>query len=161
MNWPLEKGNLKYSDINQPNLKNYKNMHRLNRGYSKAVAKKSDMLLLPIGDYWMYANNKGINLYSTGDEYTPPVKDGDTLSSQLATTFSGFTKKKPKAQSEKDQERLTGNSPPSIKGSYLNALIIYKMLVDNTLNDITYAPEGMTPETKAKLISIASSKIKK
>lgn len=160
MNWPLEKDNLKYSDMSQPNLKNYKNMHRLIHGYSKAVAKKSDMLLLPIGDYWMYADNKAINLYSRGEDFTPPTQTDNSLSSQLATTFSSFSKKKPKAQSVKDQERIVGNSPPSIKGSYLNALIIYKMLVDSTLNDIAYAPEGITPEIKAKLISIASSKIK-
>jgi hypothetical protein len=48
---------------------------------------------------------------------------------------------------------------PSLEGSYLTALIIYKTLVDNTLSDITYIPQGMDEATKDLLISIASTKI--
>tara|TARA_R110001592_G_scaffold20926_20_gene84802 strand:+ start:25033 stop:25848 length:816 start_codon:yes stop_codon:yes gene_type:complete len=119
MTWPMEASHSAYSDPKYTNLKNYKNTHRLIRGYSKALADKYGMLLVPIGDYWMYAINEepGINLYNP--------------------------------------DRVT----PTLDASYLTALVIYKQLVDNTLDDIGYIPEGMTPETKATLISIASKKI--
>ncbi len=120
MTWPLEKHNSTYGDIKYiTTLKNYRNMHRLIRGHSKAISKKNGLLIAPIGDYWMQsmAIAPDLNLYNT-----------------------------------------TGSSP-SIEGSYLTALIIYKTLVDGTLNDVTYIPQGMSEETKDLLISIASTKI--
>jgi hypothetical protein len=120
MTWPLERNNSTYTAIEHATtLKNYKHMHRLIHGYSKAISKKEAMLLVPIGDYWMQAMAlaPSINLYNEN------------------------------------------GSSPSLEGSYLTALIIYKTLVNGSLDDITYFPEGMSEETKDLLISIASIKI--
>ncbi len=120
MTWPLERSHPTYADLkHMSTLKNYKNMHRMIHGYSKALAKKEGMSLAPVGNYWMVAmeKNPDINLYAP---------DGST---------------------------------PSLEGSYLTALVIYKTLVDNTLDDITYIPQGMSEETKDALIAIASTKI--
>lgn len=165
MTWPLEKNNLKYADINQPNLKNYRNMHRLIRGYSKAIAKKSNMLLLPIGDYWMHANNKGVNLYLSGNPDAPQTKSisegmADSLTNSFNHAITPHSNNTSNTLAAKDFGKVEGSALPSIEGSYLNALIIYKMLVDSSINDIEYIPAGITPETKTKLLSIASSKIK-
>ena len=121
MNWPLERRNSTYSDLKyMSTLKNYRNMHRMIRGYSKSISKKNGMLLVPVGDYWMHAMDTApdINLYGAN------------------------------------------GSIPTMEGSYLTALIIYKTLVDNTLNDIVYSPPEMSEETKKALIAIASAKVK-
>ncbi len=119
MTWPLEATHSSYTDPKLPSLKNYKNMHRLIKGYSKALSNKYDMYTVPVGDYWLYAvtGDTKLNLYGAD------------------------------------------RSTPSLEGSYLTALVFYKMLVDGTLDDIAYVPEGMTKETQAELISIASTKL--
>lgn len=47
-------------------------------------------------------------------------------------------------------------SHPSPQGSFLMALLIYKNLVDKTLRDIEFTPEGITPEEKELLIDLAT-----
>jgi|GEM_PF-3071483 len=51
------------------------------------------------------------------------------------------------------------SSSPSLEGSFLTALVIYKTLVDGTLNDVAYIPEGISQETKDTLTAIASAKV--
>ena len=122
MTWPLDKNNTTYGDIKYAStLKNYKNMHRLIHGYSKAITKKNGMMLTPVGDYWMHAMAiaPGIKLYSD----------------------NGYS--------------------PTIEGTYLTALIIYKTLVNGSLTNIVYMPQGITQDTKDLLIAIASTKIDK
>ena len=119
MTWPLEASHSSYTNPDLPKLKNYKNMHRLIKGYSKALSNKYGMFTVPVGDYWMYAitGNSKLKFYAPD------------------------------------------RSTPTLEGSYLTALVFYKMLIDSTLDDIAYLPEGMTPETQAELISIASTKL--
>ena len=120
MTWPLDRNNTTYGDRKYAStLKNYKNMHRLIHGYSKAIAKKNDIMLTPIGDYWMHAMAiaPDIKLYSD----------------------NGYS--------------------PTIEGTYLTALIIYKTLVNGSLDKIVYMPQGMGQDTKDMLIAIASTKI--
>ncbi len=120
MTWPLEPSHSAYTDPNNPALKNYKNMHRLIRGYSKALAQEMDLIVSPIGDYWMAASMTApeIELYSPD------------------------------------------RSSPSLAGSYFTALVLYKTLVNISLDNVTYIPEGITPEAKDKMINIVSRKIK-
>lgn len=40
------------------NLKNPKNMNRITRGYTKAIAEKYGLLVVPVGDYWTYATTE-------------------------------------------------------------------------------------------------------
>ncbi len=51
-------------------------------------------------------------------------------------------------------------SSPTMNGSFLTALVLYKTLVDSSLEDIGYIAEGMTQEDKKKLIEIASKKLR-
>lgn len=46
-------------------------------------------------------------------------------------------------------------SHPSLQGSFLLALLIYKNLVDKTLRDISYTPDGISAEEKNLLINLA------
>lgn len=50
-------------------------------------------------------------------------------------------------------------SHPSPQGSYLLALLLYKNLVDNTLRDIQYLPEGVTDEERQMLIALANESL--
>ncbi len=118
--WPLEMTHPAYANPKYKKLKNYKNMFKRIKGYSKAMEEKYSLIPAPIGSYWMetiHAKN-GIKLYAAD------------------------------------------RSSPTVEGSFLTALVLYKTLVDNTLEDIGYIPEGMSPEDKAKLIKIVSKKIK-
>ena len=120
MTWPLEASHSAYSDPNNAGLKNYKNMHRLIRGYSKAMAKEMDMLIVPVGDYWMAAS----------------------MSAPQVTLYN--------------PDRFS----PTLAGAYLTALVIYKTLVNNSLDQVAYVPDGISPEHKAALIDMVSKKIK-
>lgn len=75
MTWPLEPSHSAYTDPKQANLKNYKNMHRLIRGYSKSLSEKYGMVTVPVGDYWMYAmqTKPTIPLYNP-DRSTPTLE---------------------------------------------------------------------------------------
>ncbi len=119
--WPLEMTHPNYASPKYIKLKNYKNMFKRIKGYSKALSEKYKLLLAPVGSYWMSAIHKktGIKLYGVD------------------------------------------RSSPTINGSFLTALVLYKTLVDNTLDDIGYIPEGMTQEDKNKLIKIVSKKYDK
>ena len=120
MTWPLERHHSTYADLKyMSSLKNYKNMHRMIRGYSKAMSKNNDMLIAPVGDYWMIAMEAAPGLAIYGDD----------------------------------------GSLPTVAGSYLTALVIYKTLIDSTIDDITYIPEGMDEATQKALVAIASKKI--
>lgn len=50
-------------------------------------------------------------------------------------------------------------SHPSVQGSFLLALLIYKTLVDKTLKDIGYMPEGITEQQKTMLIDLATTSL--
>lgn len=120
MTWPLESSHSAYSDPNNPALKNYKNMHRLIRGYSKAMAKEMGMLIVPVGDYWM----------------------ASSMSAPQVTVYN--------------PDRFS----PTLAGAYLSALVFYKTLVNSSLENVAYVPDGVSPEDRAALIDVASKKIK-
>ena len=91
MNWPLEKTDPIYGNPKYFGLKNYQNMHRMLRGYSKALAKKNDMILMPIGDYWMYCMSKNNNISLYG-ESTENFEDTDNteIENNIENTINKF-----------------------------------------------------------------------
>ncbi|MFP4097632.1 MAG: DUF4886 domain-containing protein [Alphaproteobacteria bacterium] len=50
---------------------------------------------------------------------------------------------------------------PSLEGTFLTALVLYKKLVDSSLDDLEYIPSGMEEEARKVLIAIASKDLEK
>lgn len=144
---------------------------------------------MPIGDYWMYcmSKNNNISLYgestenfedtdnteiennieNTINKFLPPLTDGTypTLEESFAKTVNNASNvnfgRISSKESDIDVPFASKDSLPSREGAFLSALVIYKTLVDKTLNDIEYTPNGMSRKTKDALIAIASAKAKK
>jgi len=94
-------------------------MYKYIQYYTNVLVKKHDLVLVPVGEYWM-------NMIRKHPEVTVFAPDG---------------------------------LHASPAGSYMVALLFYKMLVNNTLDDITYYPTYMTPEEQETIIQTVSSKL--
>ena len=114
MTWPRRAGSHWYRNPRY-NLKNMDNMH-LNIYNATSVIERqySDLIVVPVGDYWMYAMDldRGFNLY---------FDDG---------------------------------SHPSSEGTYFNALLFYKYLVGNSVNDLRARPKNISKEKNDVIVSV-------